>query len=400
MREKIAHIAPGHFGLSWLKRFYERGPGRFALCQVTFLLGVIFLYLWVVPIWYWGVYRGELDVSEGLSEFLYWVWINENAFHGGLIALLVLFFSVSYYLRRDPLRELGLRADNLLASGRECLVLVLAVIALAVVMALAFPQYFSFEAYLARPPRVIVREILESLVSGFVQQFLLQSILLVCALQIFKNRYAAALAAAMMFSVIHAPNLGLMALTMTFGFACCLLFLRHRNIITLGITHGIVREVVRVLFVSVLVSKTGYYDYNMKVGPFKGKPDYLAYLENKGTVTLEAGQSAEIRVPVSVTSISRSTWDSDSRREQVFLSYHLSDPEMTTRVFSNVLTPFSRPIGPGDTALVDLQVKTPDRPGSYLVQVDLVSRRPEWRGGTLYFRSMGLKPLIIPMTIR
>jgi hypothetical protein len=384
--------------LAWLKLFYERDPRLFALSQLSFLVGVIFLYLWIVPIWYWAIYRGELAVPQDLSDFLYWVWLNERVFRGILIALIVLFLCLSYYVRRDPWKEIGIRADNLWVSARECLVVVLVFTSVAVVVVLAFPQAFSFDRYLAYGRYIITRDIVESLLFGFVQQFLLQSIFLICALQIFRNKYTAAFVSAALFSIIHAPNLRLMALTLVFGFLCCLLFLRHRNVFTLGIAHGIVREVVRVLFVSILASKIGYYDYNMRVGPFAGKPEYLGYLEYKGSGPLESQQSEELLVPISVTNISTSTWDSDAKKYPVFLSYHLLDAEKTTRAFSNVLTPLGKSIGPGDSALVDLRVKAPSKPGDYLVQVDLVMREPD--GRILYFMSKGLKPIFVPMSSR
>jgi hypothetical protein len=383
--------------LAWLERFYQRDPRRFALFQLSFLLGVIVLYLWVVPVWYWAIYLGGLTVPQGLSDFLYQVWINQDVFRGILVVLLILFLCLSYYIRRDSFKDLGIRTDNLLASGRECLVVVLVFVAAVVAVVLSFPQAFSFDEYLARGPYVIARDILEGFLSGFVQQFLLQSIFLICALQIFRRPFTAALVSALLFSLIHAPNVRLMALTLVFGLLCCLLFLRHRNVITLGIAHGVVKEVVRVLFVSVLASKIGYYDYNLRVGPPIGRPDYLGNLEYRGTGQLEMQPSQEMLIPISVANISTSTWDSGSGGEPVFLSYHLLDAERTTRVFSDVLTPLGRSIGPGDSALVDLKVKPPSKPGDYLVQVDLVKRT----GGTIvYFRSRGLKTIFIPMTSR
>jgi hypothetical protein len=384
--------------LVWLKRFYERDPGRFALAQLSFLLGAIFLYLWVVPIWYWAVYRGELVLPQGLADFLYWIWLNEHVFRGILIVLLILFFGVSYYIRRDPLKELGIRVDNLWASARECLVVVLAMIAAAVAVVLTFPRAFSFDDYLARGSSFITRDIVESLLLGFLQQFLLQSILLVCCLQIFKRKFTAAFVSAAIFSIIHAPNLRLMALTLVFGLVCCLLFLRHRNVFTLGITHGIVKEIVRVLFVSVIASKIGYYEYNLRVGPFAGKPEFLGYMEYRGSSPLEIPQSGALLVPISVSNISTSTWDSGAGTYPVFLSYHLLDAEKTKRTFSNVLMPLGKSIGPGDSALVDLRVEAPPEPGSYLVHVDLVMRVPD--GRILYFRSRGMKPLFIPISSR
>jgi hypothetical protein len=191
-----------------------------------------------------------------------------------------------------------------------------------------------------------------------------------------------------------------MALTLVFGFLCCLLFLRHRNVFTLGIAHGVVKEIVRVLFVSVIASKVGFYDYNLRVGPLSGRPDYLANLEYRGEGAIEIPQSGELLVPISVTNISPSSrWDSDAKREPVYLSYHLLDAERTIRVFSNVLTPLGKAIGPGETGLVDLLIKAPSKPGDYLVQVDLVKRQAG-DGAIIYFRSRGLKPIFIPMTSR
>jgi hypothetical protein len=277
-------------------------------------------------------------------------------------------------------------------------VLVFAAAAAAVV--LAFPQSFSFDEYLARGPYIIIRDILEGFLSGFVQQFLLQSIFLICTLQIFRNKYTAAVVAAVIFSLIHAPNVRVMALTLVFGFLCCLLFLRHRNVFTLGLAHGVVKEVVRVLFVSVLASKVGFYDYNLRVGPLSGRPDYLANLEYRGSGAIHIPQSAEMLVPISVTNLSPSSrWDSDAKRDPVFLSYHLLDAEKTTRVFSNVFTPLGKSIGPGESALAELLVKAPSKPGDYLVQVDLVKRQTS-DGAIVFFRSRGLKPIFIPMTSR
>ena len=384
--------------MAWLKRFYERDPRRFAISQLSFLLGVIVVYLWVIPVWYWAVYRGGLPVAQGVSDFLHWVWLNEQVFRGILIVLIILFLLMSYYVRRDPWKELGVRVDNLWASARECLVVVLVFTAVAVAVVLAFPDAFSFGEYLARGRSVIVRDIIESLLFGFVQQFLLQSIFLVCALQIFRNQYTAAFVSAALFSIVHAPNLGLMALTLIFGFLCCLLFLRHRNVFTLGITHGIVREVVRVLFVSVLASKVGYYDYNLRVGPFAGKPEFLGKLEYRGSGDLEIPQSGEVLVPVSVTNISTTTWNAGGNSYPVFLSYHLLDADMTKRVFSNVLTPLGKSLAPGESELVELTVKAPSKPGDYFVEVDPVMRLSG--GRILYFRSRGLKTIYLPMSSR
>ncbi|HEY6633407.1 MAG TPA: CPBP family glutamic-type intramembrane protease [Rhizobiaceae bacterium] len=386
--------------MAWLERLYERDPKRFALCQLAFLLGAIFIYLWVLPVWYWAIYLGGITVPRGLSDFLYWIWVNQRVFRTVLIVLLIVFLWVSYYVRRDPFKDLGIRTDNLLASGRECLAVALVFIASAVAVVLSFPQSFSFDEYLARGPYVIFGDMLEGLLSGFMQQFLLQSMFLVCALQIFRRPLTAAFVSALIFSLAHAPNVRLMALTFVFGLLCCLLFLRHRNIIALGITHGVVKEVVRVLFASVIATKTGYYDYNLRVGPPAGRPDYLGHLEYRGDGPLEIPQAGQKRIPISVTNIGSSMWDSDAETGPVFLSYHLLDAAKAKRVFSKVLAPLGKRIGPGESALVDLPVEAPSTPGDYLVEVDLVEQPDANAGWFYHFRSRGLKTIYLPMTSR
>jgi len=387
--------------LAWLKRLYEHDPRLFALSQISIIVGLFLVYLWIVPVWYWAIYLGGMEVPQGLSDLLYWVWLNQKIFRGILIAVLVSVLWLGGYVRRDSLRDLGIRADNLWASGRECLLVVLVVLVAATGVVLAFPQSFSFDLYLGRGPYVLIADMLEGLLSGLVQQVLLQSVFLVGALQIFRNRYAAAGMASVIFALIHAPNLPVMALTLVFGFLCCLLFLRHRNVFTLGITHAIVKEVVRVLFVSVIASKLGYYDYNFRVGPMSGKPDYLANMEYRGPGAIEIAQSKELLLPISVTNITpSSTWNSDSANGPVFLSYHLLDPAITVSVYSSVLTPLGKPIGPGETELVDLLVKPPSEPGDYLIQVDLIKRVEGHEVPPIFFRSRGLKPLFLPLTSR
>jgi membrane protease YdiL (CAAX protease family) len=47
------------------------------------------------------------------------------------------------------------------------------------------------------------------------------------------------LAAALMFALAHLPNPVLTPVTLVWGIAACVLFLRYRNICSLGLAHGI-----------------------------------------------------------------------------------------------------------------------------------------------------------------
>jgi membrane protease YdiL (CAAX protease family) len=43
----------------------------------------------------------------------------------------------------------------------------------------------------------------------------------------------------LLFAIAHIPNPVLTVATFIWGFCCCLLFLRYRNVYTIGIAHGI-----------------------------------------------------------------------------------------------------------------------------------------------------------------
>lgn len=388
--------------MAWLKRVYEVDPRFFSASELAIIVGTIFLYLWVIPVWYWGIYRPNIAVPESLSDLLYWVWLHKDVFRIVLIVILLFSVLAGWYVRRDSYRELGIRVDNLWASARECLAVYLVVLAGAAAILLALPDVFDVREYLDLGPRVIAGDFLEGFGLGLFQQFLLQSILLVRALQIFQRKSTAVIVSSVIFSVVHAPNVPLMALTLVFGLLCCVLFLRNRNVFVLGILHGLVVQVVRFLFISIVGYGASYYDYTLRVGPPSGREDYLAELAYSGD-PLEATSSAKIEIPVSVKNISTATWSSNAESDPVFLSYHLYDDKGEMVDFENGLTPFAAPIGPGQQATVDLLMDAPPKPGSYVVEVDLVKLRGTGQGKDaerIFFRWRGSRTISIPVSVR
>lgn len=386
--------------MAWLNRAYGKDPRLFSLAELGLILATIFLYLWAVPFWYWAIYRLGLPVPESLSNFLYWMWWEKGAFRVVLIVLLLLVILLGFYIRRDSRRELGMRADNIRPSAREALAVLLLVLAGAAAILLAFPNVFAVQEYLRLGPLVIAGDFAEGLVLGLVQQFLLQSIFLVRALQIFARKSTAVIASSVVFSLIHAPNIPLMALTLAFGLVCCVLFLRNRNIFVLGVLHGLVVQVVRFLFISVVGYGASYYDLTLRVGPPSGRDDYLAQLQYAGSpvyVTLPSAFS----IPVSVTNKSKAVWDSDAGRDPVFMSYHLRDDKGEMIDFENALTPFAGPIAPGESAVVNLAIDAPPKAGNYSVEVDLVKLRgagPGSEGERIFFAWRGSNSLSIPVS--
>jgi len=91
-----------------------------------------------------------------------------------------------------------------------------------------------------------------------VQQFLLQSFFLLRLLRLMPKT-AAALAAAALFATAHLPNPILAPVTLVWGIASCLLFLRYRNLYPLMMAHAI-------LGITIGVTVPGPVVHNMRVG--------------------------------------------------------------------------------------------------------------------------------------
>jgi membrane protease YdiL (CAAX protease family) len=99
---------------------------------------------------------------------------------------------------------------------------------------------------------------------SLVQQFLLQTFFLARLLRLlqgprFQGPRSAAFATALIFSIAHLPNPLLTVVTLLWGFAACLLFLRYRNLYSLALAHAI-------LGITISTTIPGPVDHNMRVG--------------------------------------------------------------------------------------------------------------------------------------
>jgi len=74
---------------------------------------------------------------------------------------------------------------------------------------------------------------------ALVQQFILQDFFLVRLLRLLPTRIAAVIVSAALFAIAHFPNSFLVVVTLIWGIAACTLFLRYRNLYSLGVAHGI-----------------------------------------------------------------------------------------------------------------------------------------------------------------
>jgi len=104
---------------------------------------------------------------------------------------------------------------------------------------------------------------------SFLQEFLLLNFFLLRLLRIIPGKHAAALAAASLFALVHLPNPVLTPLTVIWGYASCLIFLRYRNLYIPALAHAI-------LGITIAITVPGAIDHNMRVGL-----GYLTYHEHQ-----------------------------------------------------------------------------------------------------------------------
>lgn len=198
----------------------------------------------------------EIAVAYGLILAVEWTSRPLQRAMWGVAALVIAAIVCG---SRDSWAAMGLRCANLLRS--------LWIVGAALVLAGAA----IFIAARMHPlPRIAGPLQFLQTYSGYaiwtcVQQFLLQGFFLLRFLRVIRNKWLAALAAAAIFAAAHAPNAILVPITLLWGFAACLLFLRYRNVIPLMIAHAI-------LGITVAVTIPGPEDHNMRVGL-----GYLAY---------------------------------------------------------------------------------------------------------------------------
>jgi len=105
---------------------------------------------------------------------------------------------------------------------------------------------------------------------AFAQQVLLQDFFLPRLLRLMRGSGTAALTAAAIFSLAHLPSPILTVVTLVWGYAACLLFLRYRNLYPLALAHAI-------LGIAIAVTVPGPVVRNMRVGL-----GYLTYATHRG----------------------------------------------------------------------------------------------------------------------
>jgi hypothetical protein len=374
--------------LSYLRRLYQRYPKPFSFVELIIYTGIFAFNVWIVPFWFWGIYRLNLPFPEGLETLFYGLWHKTIPVRAISLALGLSVLALSFFIRGESFKELGIRVDNIYRSGRECAIASLISISLIAFVGI---HYFdkSYSQVIASPVTRFLSYSPWGLMGWIgqrtAQQFLLQSVILTRFFQIFEKKVIALVSAAMLFSFAHAPNPRLMILSFVFGLLCCILFSRNRNIFTLGMMHNLI---VGCLF-SLLVP--GLMD-NLSVGSWRGNTEFVAELDYEGS-KVEAKPLEKKDIKIYVRNRSTAVWNSRDEEHPVFIGYHLLSAKGDMVAHDNIRTPFPRMMRTDDSAFVDLSVQSPAKKGDYYLEVDVVKEKVAW------FKNKGSKTILIPLSV-
>jgi len=136
-------------------------------------------------------------------------------------------------LHGDRPADSGLRTDNLVPAAGQALAATLA-LGLIISAVGLIAGGFS-DVRWGKSARLAVTYV----AGGLIQQYILQAFALCRLRQAGLGKLPAVALAAGLFAVIHTPNWVLLGLTTGAAVVWCILFLRHRNILVLAISHGL-----------------------------------------------------------------------------------------------------------------------------------------------------------------
>jgi len=198
----------------------------------------------------YGLILAVIWTPNPLQRFLYW-----TAF--AVIIIITL-------MRREDLKTIGLGASGFVPS--------LSIVGAALVFAalsvwLAF-RLHTLHSLFGQAP--LVSHIWGYFVWAIMQQFLLQSYFLTRFRHLTSRPWQAVALATLLFGLAHIPNPILTVATLVWGTISCRLFLRYRNLYTLGVAHAI-------LGICFAITIPNHVHHHMRVGL-----GYLHYRQHGG----------------------------------------------------------------------------------------------------------------------
>jgi membrane protease YdiL (CAAX protease family) len=196
--------------------------------------------------------RDAVELSVGYGLILLVIWTPrplQTVLYYVAIAALAAIFWRSF----ENWAVMGLRRANLLRS------LWVVGVALLVAAVAALVAIRLHTLHVPDGPALFLKKFWGYIIWSFVQQILLLDFFLLRLLRLTSRRTSAVAATAAIFALAHLPNPILAPLTLLWGLAACLIFLRYRNLYPLAMAHAI-------LGICIAMTVPGSVGHNMRVG--------------------------------------------------------------------------------------------------------------------------------------
>jgi hypothetical protein len=204
--------------------------------------------------------RAMLEFCVGYALILAAIW-TLNPWQRWFYWIAIAWIVVTTWIGRPTWKALGLGLPGLVRS--------LWVVGVAAILA-GLAVYAAFRLHSLHRlhgPTPLISHVWGYLIWAVMQQFLLQIYFLLRLMRLLPGKAAPVVAAAGLFSLAHLPNPVLTPVTLVWGIAACILFLRYRNIYTLGLAHGILG-----LCVAVIVPDSIQHHMRVGIGYYRYHP--------------------------------------------------------------------------------------------------------------------------------
>ncbi len=195
--------------------------------------------------------RAWLELSAATGLLLSYIWVWQGAFEGDFLVCLGLFLAIALDGQRhrgETPRDLGFRLDNLGAAARLVFAYVLPLLILIVVVGLGLDLH-------REPPieRLGTRIALMPLF-GLAQQYGLLGFYFRRFQEALPGQWTPILASSIVFTLLHAPNLPVMFMTLALSLGACWLYRKTPNLWVMGLAHGLLSLAVAMFLADLLVS--------------------------------------------------------------------------------------------------------------------------------------------------
>jgi Type II CAAX prenyl endopeptidase Rce1-like len=196
--------------------------------------------------------RDAAELAIGYVLVLLAEWIPSPASQRFLFWFTLAWVIVTTTLARPNARTLGLWPSNARSVWIFPAIVLLGAVSIWMASQLHTLHDFSIGTLMGRVRGYLAWSLL--------QQFILQDYFLLRLLRLIPGKAAAAVsAAAILFASVHIPNPVLMLGTLLWGMAACILFLRYRDLYSLGVAHCL-------LGICIAVTVPAHIHHGMRVG--------------------------------------------------------------------------------------------------------------------------------------